>query len=459
MSLPLFCVSLQDNLLFASIISAVDPVAALNAFEDTGVNEQIYIVIFGEALFNDAVTVVLYSMFAFLADMPNIDSVDVFLATYISTVSKITINVTDDYIVVCAITMKYHVEENVSQTSCTTIRHVVKMLSTVSETLIFFFLGVVTVTTEHEWSWAYILFTLLFAFVWRGIGILLLTQIVNPLRTISFNKKDQFGLAYGGLRGAICFALSFMLPDTFNRRKLFVTVSIAIIIFTVFIQRRDEGGVSTQEEVPDCRREENARPPGKEHIKAALIPFHYIYYHTHTLPYTLTSTSFLSPLYPRLIVSLHFNPSGHNVSKSQKYFSLQPGASLESGLELRRRSRAGGEARFQSGAFLRSSSRSLVTAKKLNTIKELGSPGESPAVSADSLAEYPSVTILDERASRRANSKPEEEENVDSEHLGRGRGGEEPVRPPPLPPPGGENEAGNPLLRHSSQGPRGTGRS
>jgi len=66
--------------------------------------------------------------------------------------------------------MKYYVEENVSQRSCTTIRHVVKMLATISETLIFFFLGVVTITTEHEWNWAYILFTLLFAFLWRGIG-------------------------------------------------------------------------------------------------------------------------------------------------------------------------------------------------------------------------------------------------------------------------------------------------
>lgn len=66
--------------------------------------------------------------------------------------------------------MKYYVEENVSQRSCTTIRHVVKMLGTISETLIFFFLGVVTITTEHEWNWGYILFTLLFAFVWRGLG-------------------------------------------------------------------------------------------------------------------------------------------------------------------------------------------------------------------------------------------------------------------------------------------------
>lgn len=73
-------------------------------------------------------------------------------------------------IIICAITMKYYVEENVSQRSCTTIQHVVKMLATISETLIFFFLGVVTVTIDHEWNWASILFTLLFAFVWRGLG-------------------------------------------------------------------------------------------------------------------------------------------------------------------------------------------------------------------------------------------------------------------------------------------------
>lgn len=73
-------------------------------------------------------------------------------------------------IVTCALTMKYYVEENVSQRSCTTIRHVVKMLGSISETLIFFFLGVVTITTEHELNWGYILFTLLFAFLWRGLG-------------------------------------------------------------------------------------------------------------------------------------------------------------------------------------------------------------------------------------------------------------------------------------------------
>ncbi|XP_041637363.1 sodium/hydrogen exchanger 2-like [Cheilinus undulatus] len=271
---------LQENLLFASIISAVDPVAALNVFEDIGVNEQIYIVIFGEGLFNDAVTVVLYNMFSFLVEMDGVESLDVvlgvarfivvaaggiffgllfgftaafttrfthnvrhieplfvFMYSYLAYLIAECFSISSVMaIIVCAITMKYYVEENVSQRSCTTIRHVIKMLSTISETLIFFFLGVVTVTTEHEWNWAYILFTLLFAFVWRVLGILVLTQIINPFRTIQFTYKDQFGLSYGGLRGAICFALAFTLPETIKRRTLFVTASIAIIIFTVFIQ-------------------------------------------------------------------------------------------------------------------------------------------------------------------------------------------------------------------------------
>ncbi|KAM6934024.1 LOW QUALITY PROTEIN: sodium/hydrogen exchanger 2 [Xenentodon cancila] len=272
-------INLQENLLFATIISAVDPVAVLSVFEDVSVNEQLYIVVFGECLFNDAVTVVLYNVLSFVAEMPVVESTDVVLGVvrcfvvglggmafgiifgfvaafttrftskvreieplFIFMYSYLAYLIAELFaissimaIVTCALTMKYYVEENVSQRSCTTIRHVVKMLGSISETLIFFFLGVVTIT-EHEWNWAYITFTLLFAFLWRGLGVLMLTQIINPFRTTPFNIKDQFGLAYGGLRGAISFALAFTLPDNIARKQLFVTATIVVILFTVFLQ-------------------------------------------------------------------------------------------------------------------------------------------------------------------------------------------------------------------------------
>uniref|UniRef100_A0A7N6AV14 Sodium/hydrogen exchanger n=1 Tax=Anabas testudineus TaxID=64144 RepID=A0A7N6AV14_ANATE len=273
-------ISLQENLLFATIISAVDPVAVLTVFEDLSVNEQLYIAMLGEYLFSDAVTVVLYNILASVKNMPVLEPVDFFLGVagffivglggmafgfLFGFVAAFTTRFTHQVreieplvifmysylaylvaelfamssimaIVTCAITMKYYVEENVSQHSCTTIRHTIKMFGSISETLIFFFLGVVTVTTKHEWNWGYILFTLLFAFVWRSLGVLFQAQVINISRTVPFNFKDQFSLAYGGLRGAVSFALAFTLPHDLACRQLFITATLAIILFTVFIQ-------------------------------------------------------------------------------------------------------------------------------------------------------------------------------------------------------------------------------
>ncbi|XP_066433893.1 sodium/hydrogen exchanger 2-like [Eleutherodactylus coqui] len=274
-------ISLLQCLLFGSLLAAVDPVAVLAVFENIHVNDQLYILVFGESLLNDAITVALYNIFKAFCVMKTIGTSDilagvanfvvvgvggvligivfglvaafttrftrnirvieplfVFLYSYLSYLTAEMFHLSGIMaITTCAMSMNKYVEENVSQKSYTTIKYFMKMLSSVSETLIFIFMGVSTVGRNHEWNWAFVCFTLLFCLVWRASGVFILTLIVNQFRTIQLTPKDQFIIAYGGLRGAICFSLVFLLSDTvFPRKKLFITSTIVVIFFTVFIQ-------------------------------------------------------------------------------------------------------------------------------------------------------------------------------------------------------------------------------
>lgn len=68
-------------------------------------------------------------------------------------------------------------------------------------------------------------------------GVFLLTWLTNRLRVKKINIQEQFIMAYGGLRGAIAFSMVEMLDaDIVGSRAMFVTTTLIVIIFTVFIQ-------------------------------------------------------------------------------------------------------------------------------------------------------------------------------------------------------------------------------
>lgn len=68
---------------------------------------------------------------------------------------------------------------------------------------------------------------------------MLLSWLLNRRRVVPLSGVDQFIMAFGGLRGAIAFALADLLPiETFPQKKLFVTTCVVVIYFTVFLQVR-----------------------------------------------------------------------------------------------------------------------------------------------------------------------------------------------------------------------------
>ena len=54
---------------------------------------------------------------------------------------------------------------------------------------------------------------------------------------MKLTRIDQFIMAFGGLRGGIAFCLALSLEEELiPEKKLFVTATIIIVFFTVFVQ-------------------------------------------------------------------------------------------------------------------------------------------------------------------------------------------------------------------------------
>ncbi|XP_063844818.1 Na(+)/H(+) exchanger protein 2-like isoform X2 [Scylla paramamosain] len=253
--------------LFSSLISAVDPVAVLAVFEEIQVEEVLYILVFGESLLNDGVTVVLYHLFEGFSELgeDNIMAVDIasgvasFLTAFVTRLTREVRVIEPIFVFVmsylaylnaeifhlsgilsitfCGITMKNYVEQNISTKSHTTIKYAMKMLASSSETIIFMFLGVSTIQSTHDWNTWFVILTILFCSIYRILGVLIFSVVCNRFRVKKIGFVDKFVMCYGGLRGAVAFALVITInPAHIPLQPMFLTATIAMVYFTVFVQ-------------------------------------------------------------------------------------------------------------------------------------------------------------------------------------------------------------------------------
>ncbi|KAM6176662.1 sodium/hydrogen exchanger 5 isoform 3-T3 [Erethizon dorsatum] len=275
---------LLDFLLFGSLISAVDPVAVLAVFEEVHVNETLFIIVFGESLLNDAVTVVLYKVcnsfvemgsanvratdylkgvaslfvvslggaavglvFAFLLALTTrftkrvriIEPLLVFLLAYAAYLTAEMASLSAILAVtMCGLGCKKYVEANISHKSRTAVKYTMKTLASCAETVIFMLLGISAVDSS-KWAWdsGLVLGTLIFILFFRALGVVLQTWVLNQFRLVPLDKIDQVVMSYGGLRGAVAFALVILLDRTkVPAKDYFVATTIVVVFFTVIVQ-------------------------------------------------------------------------------------------------------------------------------------------------------------------------------------------------------------------------------
>jgi len=269
-----------ECLIFSSLISAVDPVAVLAIFEEIHVNIGLYFLVFGESLFNDGVTVVLYNTMIALLDIHNIGSLEIIMAllsfvfvvvggsvigfmngifaSYVTMFTK-HVRVVEPLIIFSSayfsflgaelfhwsgiisiiaygITVKRYGFQNISKKSYTTVKYSIKTLASTSDCIIFLFLGLELIQESHNWHWGFIIATIILCLIFRFISTFFFAFLVNTARKDRIELKEQFIMAYGGLRGAVGFSLAVVLEKGVWYRELFITCALCMVFFTVFLQ-------------------------------------------------------------------------------------------------------------------------------------------------------------------------------------------------------------------------------
>ncbi|XP_077987983.1 sodium/hydrogen exchanger 1-like [Glandiceps talaboti] len=277
-----YSLTLIECLTFSALVVAVDPVAVLAIFQEINVNHVLYFLVFGESLLNDAVTVVIYRMMVAFLGMPSVPASQIglgVLSFFIVSLGSLalgilcgvlsavitkytsTVRVVEPLAIIGIAYLSYLLGElfefsgiismiacglmqanysfaNISHKSHTTVKYFMKMLASTTESIIFLFLGLVLVSDDHIWNTPFVIFTIVFCLVFRYIVVIILTFFINRFKYArKIGWEEQFIMGYGGLRGAVCFSLVMLIDEhEFPLKNMLVTTTLAVIIFTVFIQ-------------------------------------------------------------------------------------------------------------------------------------------------------------------------------------------------------------------------------
>ncbi len=275
-----------ESLLFGSLISATDPVATLTLMGSPiiGAPPVLYALVFGEAVLNDAVAIVLYKAFEAFLSAP-FDSTTVMQAlgmfvrvslgslvvgVAVALLASFMFKQTDframphfeitlillfafgSYffaeclrlsgimaLFFCGITLAHYNSHNISPISQHSTHDAFKSLAQICETFVFVYLGITiglsaagTVGDIH-WSASLSFFTLLLCLVGRACNTFPLTWLANRRRKVPIPFKMQICIWFSGLRGAIAFALSLQVPTP--NGSLIMTSTLVVVVITTFV--------------------------------------------------------------------------------------------------------------------------------------------------------------------------------------------------------------------------------
>ncbi|XP_061482961.1 sodium/hydrogen exchanger 7 isoform X2 [Rhineura floridana] len=274
-----------DCLFFGAIISATDPVTVLAIFNELHADVDLYALLFGESVLNDAVAIVLSSsIVAYQPTGRNIHafdaaaffkSVGIFLGIFsgsfmMGVVTGVVTALVTKFtklhcfplletalfflmswstfllaeacgftgvvaVLFCGITQAHYTYNNLSVESRSRTKQLFEVLHFLAENFIFSYMGLALFTFQkHIFSPIFIIGAFIAVFLGRAAHIYPLSFFLNLGRRHKISWNFQHMMMFSGLRGAMAFALAIRDTATYSHQMMFST-TLLIVFFTVWI--------------------------------------------------------------------------------------------------------------------------------------------------------------------------------------------------------------------------------
>uniref|UniRef100_A0ABI7XQ12 Sodium/hydrogen exchanger n=1 Tax=Felis catus TaxID=9685 RepID=A0ABI7XQ12_FELCA len=273
-----------DCLFFGSLMSATDPVTVLAIFHELHVDPDLYTLLFGESVLNDAVAIVLtYSIsiyspkenpnafdaaaffqsvgnflgifagsfamgsayavvtalltkFTKLCEFPMLETGLFFLLSWSAFLSAEAAGLTGIVAVLfCGVTQAHYTYNNLSLDSKTRTKQLFEFMNFLAENVIFCYMGLALFTFQnHIFNALFILGAFLAIFLARACNIYPLSFLLNLGRKQKIPWNFQHMMMFSGLRGAIAFALAIRDTESQPKQMMFTT-TLLLVFFTVWV--------------------------------------------------------------------------------------------------------------------------------------------------------------------------------------------------------------------------------
>jgi len=142
-------------------------------------------------------------------------------------------------ILACGVVMGHYTYNNLSEKAKKLSKNILRVLGNFAEMFVFVYLGIALVSFDTSYRDSFdislIGVSIPITFIARMFNIFPLTMCINATRTEKRKIKcnDQILMWYGGLRGAMAFALSLEVPSV-NQKHIFITTTV-IVLFSILI--------------------------------------------------------------------------------------------------------------------------------------------------------------------------------------------------------------------------------